>query len=146
MLVRKNDRRIARAAFTLMEMMVVVAIIVVLGGIAVLAYSNFADKGNEAKALATVKQIDMALFDYVNEHKTYPPDLVFLAQPDAFGKTRLSAEALTPPWPGTKYDWDPQGRRNLEVNGEYKPDVFIIHPSGNYMWGNWASGKQPVGN
>jgi len=145
MLVRNQNRRIARNAFTLMEMMVVVAIIVVLGGIAVVAMQTFSDRGNEAKAAAAVKQIDEAVFYYQLEHKTYPPSLEALTQPDIFGKTYLKMEALVAPWAGAQYQVDANGPRNHALNQE-KPDIFIVHPSGKYMWGNWATGKLAMGS
>ena len=41
--------------------MVVVAIIVVLGGIAVVAYTSFSDRGNEARISADIRAIDTAV-------------------------------------------------------------------------------------
>jgi type II secretory pathway pseudopilin PulG len=143
MRVRKS--MLARPAFTLMEMMVVVAIIIVLGGIAIVAYTSLGDRGNEAKAAAAVKQIDEAVYYFYLEHKEYPgQDLTVLTMPDKFGKTYLKAEALSPPWPGSQYVIDYNAPYNKALAQE-KPDIYIVHPNGKFMFGNWQSGKIATG-
>lgn len=143
MLMRHSPaRRLARQAFTLMEMMVVVAIIVILSGIAIVAYTTFSDRGNEAKAAAAIKQIDFAVNAYYLDHNNiWPETLAVLQQPDEYGKVYLKADALVPPWQGASYVYDPQGTNNRAM-GEAKPDIYIDGPG--YRYANWIAGKQPL--
>lgn len=140
MLLRdRSSRSTRRAAFTLMEMMVVVAIIVVLGGIAVVAYTNFGDRGNEAKAVQDIKNIDLAVMEYYMETgmKAFPQSLEELTVPNVYGKVLLKREALLDPW-GNPYVYDPSGQMNSQA-GELKPDIYCDR--GTYVLCNWASGK-----
>jgi general secretion pathway protein G len=144
MLLRKPEKRLSRrSAFTLMEMMVVVAIIVVLGGIAIVAMGTFSDRGNEAKAAAAVKQLDTVVRTYALDHKGYyPATLETLQAQDEFGKVYLTPEALEAPWQGVKYEYRNPGQNNVDGT----PDIWITHPSGKFQFANWKAGKIAMGH
>lgn len=144
MRLRTHTQRSFRPGFTLMEMMVVVAIIVVLGGIGIVVFSNLSDRGNETKAASAVKDIDKAAYFFYLEHNVYPAKVEDLMNPDVYGKTYLKREALDPPWPGSQYMYTFPGQNMKAVNNEDKPDVWIKHPNGAYGWCNWKTGKIPM--
>ncbi len=57
MIVRTSPRSLRRAAFTLLEMMIVVAIIVAIAGVSATFYFSQADEGNRTKAAQEMSQI-----------------------------------------------------------------------------------------
>jgi general secretion pathway protein G len=136
MIVQSTIRRQARRAFTLMEMLVVVAIIVALSGIGGYYYFAQLEKSEDTKAKAQITIISKAVETYMIDHSGgRPPSLEALLQQDERGGPYLeTAEAITTPW-GGMYQYDPAGGHN----NSRKPDVFIVNPRGVEI-GNWHSG------
>jgi general secretion pathway protein G len=128
------ENPVARAAFTLMEMLIVVAIIVALaglGGYYLMGQYNNAKK-NAAKLKADV--ITKACTTYEVNYGQRPASLEVLLQPDSMGGPYLmSQDALLDPW-GRPYSYNAQGPHN---NG-LQPDVWSDTPYGQI--GNWSSG------
>jgi general secretion pathway protein G len=126
---------LARAAFTLMEMLVVVAILVVLAGAAVPIYLNYLDNAKRDRAKVDVKTLQQAVEAYKTEHGQYPQNLQILTQPDqALGSfATLEQSALLDPW-GNPYMFDPStlhpqtGRAKIWSQGP---------PGRNMMISNW---------
>jgi general secretion pathway protein G len=89
-----------RAAFTLMEMLVVVAIIVVLAGAGIPIYLNYLDNAKRDVAKSGVKQIETAVTAYKMRYQQYPQDLVSLTQPSPIdgAAPMLPPAALVDPW------------------------------------------------
>ncbi|MFO0967077.1 MAG: type II secretion system protein GspG [Gemmataceae bacterium] len=140
MIVRQHASRLTRrAAFTLMEMMVVVAIIVVLGGIAVVAYTSFSDRGNEARISADLRAIDTAIGEYYLEYNDWPQQLQQLSTPNAFGKVLLEPKYLNDPW-GNPYGYDPTGQKSTAAGSPGKPDIWCDHQ--NFIIGNFTNYKK----
>jgi len=81
MLVRcpHTRRNIRRAAFTLMEVLVVVAIIVVLAGIATVSF-KYLSGAKEDATRAKIKKVETAVVSYNLRNKQFPTDLVSLTQ------------------------------------------------------------------
>ncbi len=137
MIVRNQERRGRRAAFTLMEMMIVVAIILALAGMAVFFMAGQADEGNKARVKASIKQLTDAVIIYKAQHAgQWPQDLTTLMQRDAEGHGPYvrSEEDLKDPW-NNFYKYDPAGANN---NGLH-PDIYSETPYG--IIGNWAVRK-----
>jgi len=68
------SRPARRPAFTLVEMLVVIAIIALLAGI-VIPLAGLANKKKIiARAQVTIKSIDLAISQYKNKLGFYPPD------------------------------------------------------------------------
>ena len=131
---RRSANRLVRSAFTLMEMLVVVAIIVALAGMGGYYYFAQIDKANESKAKSQVKTtIEQAVKTYMlnNGHAPESLGILLQADPNNAGKPYLeSQEAIIDPW-GHEYGYDPGGAHN---NG-LKPDIWANSPRGQI--GNW---------
>ncbi len=136
MKLRNTRHRSRRAAFTLMEMMVVVAIIVALAGAGIFYMAGQIDEGAKTKAQAGVKALDTACGVYKAQHQgNWPADLTVLRVKDAdgYGPYVLQDEDLMDPW-GGRYQYDIGGGRNQGV----RPDIFVQNPNFG-TFGNWSS-------
>ena len=132
MILRREHRAGVRGGFTLMEMLVVVAILVVLAGVGGYEYLKHLDEAKVNAARLQVKTITEAAQAYYVAHGEYPPSLVTLTERDAEGnKPYMDADALKTPW-GSAYQYDPSGANN----GGNKPDVWADSPKGRI--GNWS--------
>jgi general secretion pathway protein G len=129
---------LARAAFTLMEMMVVVAILVVLVGVAVPIYLNYLENSKITRARVDIETISNVIESYYYKHDTWPQDLSVLVQPQDGTAPLLKPGALVNPW-GQAYQTSlPNvGPRN---NGQ-RPDVFTVTPNGREI-GNWQDVRE----
>ena len=63
-----------RAAFTLMEILVVVSIILILAAIAVPVYSTVLNRANRVVAMSNMRQITVALISYAGQNDSRFPD------------------------------------------------------------------------
>lgn len=95
-----------KKGFTLIEVLVVIAIIGVLASVSFSIVSDSYDKSYMAKALAEARQIEAALMVRQIDHGSYPPDADRGVVPD--GLDDLIDENIWQegPWPGSVYDWD----------------------------------------
>ena len=130
-----SQRAARRAAFTLMEMMVVVAIIVALAGAGIFYMAGQVDQGYIAKAKADIKSIETAAFSFKtkNAEHRWPQSIEELTQRDADGNPPPipNPEDVISPW-GKQYVLDPSCQRN---NGS-KPDIYCESPLGVVC--NWS--------
>jgi general secretion pathway protein G len=102
---RTTQRRSAARAFTLMEVLVVVAIIVVLAGIGTVAFRYLADsKENICKA--SLKQVETAVMGYYYKHQQMPDNLEILTQRIDGSTAYLRPEDIRDPW-GRPYIYEP---------------------------------------
>jgi general secretion pathway protein G len=121
-MIQRRREALARSAFTLMEMMVVVAIIVVLVGASVPMYLNYAEQSKAGRVKMDQKSIQTALQAYNLAHGDYPPSLQTLAQPDSeTGKAVFLDENLKDPW-GQYYVYNPG---DLDPTGV--PRIYSSH-------------------
>jgi general secretion pathway protein G len=128
------NRAVRRHAFTLMEMLVVVAIIVMLAGLGGYYYIKQLDQAKRSTAKSQVKTTLTSAVEtyYIDHNSSYPPSLDMLLNADEQGmgpylKTR---DALIDPW-GHPYSYDPNGPNN----GGRQPDIWSNSPVGPI--GNW---------
>ena len=132
MKIRNTQSRQRRSAFTLMEMMVVVAIIVALAGTGIYYMAEQADKGTQAAVKSKIKSLTDTAVIYKTQHNgEWPQSLEIMLQPDASGnKAYLRQDDIIDPW-GRQFTYDPNGANN----GGNTPDISCQTP-----WGlicNW---------
>jgi general secretion pathway protein G len=137
----REKRADVRGGFTLMEMLVVVAILVVLAGAAVPIYMRYLDDAKINRAKIDCKTIADAASAYQLKNGDFPASLEVLAQPQADGtKAYLEPSSLLDPW-GHPYQYAPQGQHNAAYG---KPDVWSNGPrlnDPNGIIGNWEPGR-----
>ena len=94
-------RKAFSAAFTLIELLIVITIIAVLAGIALPAYNGVKERGDQTKDLSNAKQIALALRQFaIDNNGAYPSK-----QPDGASKGDYSANASTLPTTSNDAFW-----------------------------------------
>jgi general secretion pathway protein G len=138
------ERQFRRAAFTLMELLIVVAIIVVLAGLGgTFLFGQLASAKMQA-AQAKAYEIGKAIEMYKLDHDQFPAGLEALLQKDADGKGPYlkSLDAIKDPW-DRKFEYDPSGSNNKRVGDVGgTPDVFCTVPDSGQTVGNWKEPKR----
>ncbi len=132
MTARTRTVAVARAGFTLMEMLVVVAILVVLAGAAVPIYLSYLEDSRVDRARLDVKSIEGAVDAYYTKYGSYPNSLNDLVQPMDGVRPYLDANTLMDPW-GNPYQYNPQNVNPMTG----RPQVFSNGPPGR---------QQPISN
>jgi general secretion pathway protein G len=130
MLLRQN-RHNKRAAFTLMEIIAVVTIIMILAGVGVLGFNTVIAQQREKRAIMDCETITKAAMIYQSQHGVYPASLEALAsqQPDG-SPPLMPAALLEDPW-HQRYMYDPG-----TVNSMGEPRVYANGPNGKVL-SNW---------
>lgn len=114
MILRRTEARAAsrgahRAAFTLMEVLVVAAIIVILASVASVGVLNYLDTAKEKAAVAGIQKLETAVGTYKVDHGDYPADLSLLILPEEGKPARLEEKDLRDPWQ-QPYIYEPNNR------------------------------------
>jgi general secretion pathway protein G len=102
---QRRDQKRTRGAFTLMEVLVVVAILVVLASIGIVVF-RYLDDSNEKVARLGIKNIETAITAYRIAHGSYPQSLQELTMPEGGKPAYLEDQNLVDPW-GRPYGYDP---------------------------------------
>src|SRR6516225_3755459 len=98
MISQRHDRkRSDRAAFTLMEVLVVVAILVVLAGIGIVVF-RYLEESKDNIAKLGMKNLEKAIGAYKLSHGDYPENLQILTMPQDGKPAYLDEGALLDPW------------------------------------------------
>ncbi len=136
MIVARKRRDPARGAFTLMELMVVIAILVVLVGIGGFYYmQTWEDAKVSAAQLQMKGDLSAACKTYKLKTGNWPQSLAVLLQKTddgLYGPFLDNQTAIIDPW-GNQYQYDPAGPRN---NGT-QPDISTEVPGKGVVIGNW---------
>ena len=127
-----TERTLSRAAFTLMEMLVVVAIIVILAGVGVVLVLPRLQESKEKVAYTRIKGLETAVGGYeVDNGRPATLEELLTGGPTGTGKRWIDPEALRDPW-GNPFQYDPTGQKN----GGVRPDIWCQTPEGKII-GNW---------
>jgi general secretion pathway protein G len=136
MILRTKDRRHGlRHGFTLMEILVVVAIILVLASLGGYYIIGAANDARKSTAKAQIKQIEQGVEAFNLKHLgQWPPNLQSLIVKDEMGGPYLkNHDYIIDPW-GREYQYNAAGPRN----GGIQPDIWTVTPEGQEI-GNWPS-------
>jgi general secretion pathway protein G len=133
MLIRPltSPRATRRAAFTLLEVLIVVAILVVLAGTSSLYVFKYLENSKVNRAKVDVKTIQTAAEAYKVQTGELPESLQQLVSPPDGGKPYIEQQYIMDPW-GKPYSYESSGQHS---NGTH-PDVWTTTPDGQQV-GNW---------
>jgi general secretion pathway protein G len=144
-MVRRDKHTAVRGGFTLMELLVVVAIIVVLAGVAVPMYMGRLEDAKKDRAKVDVKTLTQQCLTYQLKYGDMPATLEVLCQPQPDGSIPfLEPSALLDPW-NRPYEYQPQGQHNAMYG---KPDIWSLGPNPGDaagIIGNWSAAFQGAG-
>lgn len=129
-MTHRTHRRVVRHAFTLMEMMIVVAIIVMLAGIAAYSYMSSLESARENTAKLQITHLQEAVMSYNLDNGSFPDSLQVLTQSEEGRHARIEAKDLNDPW-GKPYTFEPG---NLSPTGT--PRISTTSPGGKAI-SNW---------
>lgn len=117
----RNDIKIKTEAvkrgFTLVELLVVVAIIATLGTIAIKNVNEYLKKADETAARASVRSLSEAVTSYYTEHKKFPTTLTQLVEgtDDNPPIVEGGEGALIDPW-DNEYRLEKKGKRFVIIS------------------------------
>jgi len=127
----RSAHAVRRSAFTLMEVLVVVAILVILAGVGGVAYFSYLESANEQAAQLKIHTIEEAASAYRLKHGQFPQDLsVLTQQEEGGGAAMLEPKDLNDPWE-QQYQYSPQQQSTTG-----KPKIFTVSPNGKTI-SNW---------
>jgi general secretion pathway protein G len=114
--VKHGSRAASRTAFTLLEVLIVVAILVILAGVGGVQLIKYLDEAKKDRARIDVKQLSSVVKTYEVKHGGPPASLDVLAQRDQDGGASYleTTDALIDPW-GQHYQYDPNTGRVFTV-------------------------------
>ena len=122
---RRNRRAIVRAAFTLMEVLVVVMIVLILAGSGGYIYMNHLENAKKDLAKTNVMALDQEVQIYKTRHGVYPPDLQTLTQLGPNGEAAtIDQKVLLDPW-NLPFVYEPQSFHPLTK----KPHIYTEGPN-----------------
>ncbi len=132
--VEKTVARTNRPGFTLMEVLVVVAILVVVAGVGGIAYFGYLEKANEDAARLGIKNVETAVMAWKYDHGEFPQQLTDLTVPVEGRHAALDADKINDPWK-RPYHYEPQ---TLSPTG--KPLIYSMGANGQTRIANWGEG------
>lgn len=113
--VRNRRRRRGRKAFTLLEVMLVLTILMILGGMVTVGVIQMQKKGQTRATMIQIQAIEASMKQYYLDMSAYPPSLSELRQQPSAG----NAQKWAGPYMEKDIPADPWGNSySLEVNGD----------------------------
>jgi prepilin-type N-terminal cleavage/methylation domain-containing protein len=110
--------------FTLVELIVVCAILGVLIGFAIPSYTKYKDLAKVSAAMSEIRTIELAINSYVAENGSKPADL-----------NQVKYDTLTDPW-ANHFEY-----RQTAGTLEYVTGDFVLGGVGNTDYDLWCKGK-----
>lgn len=126
----RTTRVAGRGGFTLMEVLVVVAILVILASVGSVAVFKYLDDAKESNARLQIANIETAVKAYKISHGDFPSSLEVLTVPDGGKPAALDRNDITDPW-GNEFQYQPQA-----VSSKGIPKIATQAPSGLVI-ANW---------
>lgn len=132
-MTKQEEQSIAqamRAGFTLIEILVAVAIIGILGAVAVMNIAANLDKAKVTAASESCRNLKSCIVNYNLQYKKYPSELKQLVEPRGDDEPILDGGegALEDPW-GNEYKYERNGKKILVTSagpdGEWGTDDDI---------------------
>ncbi len=108
----RHSRAAARVGFTLMEVLVVVAILVVLAGVGGVIYMRYLEDAKRDIAKTNIENLSVVVESFKVKYGDYPPTLDVLTQPIDGGSAYLEQAALLDPWQ-QPFVYEPENRNPL---------------------------------
>ena len=104
-MIKKSPLGTPSRAFTILEILIVVAVIAVLAGIVLLGISNVRNKARYSRSIEEFHQISSAMELYYQKNGDYPIDVTRDLPP---GAEQYITGGVWPkaPYPGSVYDWE----------------------------------------
>jgi general secretion pathway protein G len=133
MILQKRQRVSSRRqAFTLMEVMVVVAILVILASVSSIFVFRYLEDAKLDKARADVQTLTRACTAYKLRFQEFPASLDSLVRPPDNGQPFMQSDSdLKDPW-GNMYQYNQAGPNNQGRT----PDIWAVTPD-QVQLGNW---------
>jgi len=115
-----HDYYIGRRGFTLVELVLLVAMIGILAGIAVPSFSTYIDKGKEKKAISDITLICQEIDKFKDDNLALPPNLASLPN-----------IPLLDPW-GNPYQYLNFDTIKGKGKGKMRKDRFLVPINSTY--------------
>lgn len=118
-------KRLSRSAFTLMEMMLVLAIIALLIAVGAVTLQNVDENAKFTTAQAQIGTINTAVLQYKTLNRRLPTNLEALVKPPANASVKrqlIKENGIIDPW-GEKYQFRSPGKKNTQGY-----DIFSMGP------------------
>lgn len=109
-----------RPGFTIVELILAIAIISILSAIALPAYSSYREKARLARCIAEIRTIELEIRNYYATNSRYPDDLTGLGHPP-----------LNDPW-GNPYQYLNIADGTTKGKGNFRKDRFLVPLNTDY--------------
>jgi prepilin-type N-terminal cleavage/methylation domain-containing protein len=127
-----------RRGFTLIEMMIVIAVIAILAGISLPYFKGMQDEGNTAKAAGELRTLATAIESYyIHNHKEYPAESATWQSALTGSSPKIVTTALMDPFePTVQYRYATTGKYYVvySVGADSTVDIAGISDTGVVSW------------
>jgi general secretion pathway protein G len=123
---KKYQIRHPQNGFSLIEMMVAIAILGIVSSIAASLYNDYTSSAKISRAISEIRMIDLLIKDYALTTRNYPPDLaaIGVAYPDPWGNDYQYLDISTASGNGTLR----KDHNLVPINTDF--DLYSMGPDG----------------